>query len=156
MMARSSLWNVGFCFPPAVFPGNDWTYFFENNRVDKCHDMVFILSTLRLVRNTLISLSRKAKPLNIPGARDVARAKYCAWQQAQVENEEDKQHYQKALDFAREVGLDLEQIYEDQDPDFFTKQGVKWGISRRFTSARDIEVWAKRHQQEFLPIEAKF
>ncbi len=72
-------------------------------------------------------------------------AKYCAWQQAQVENEEDKEHYKKALDIARKDGLDLEQIYEDRDPEFFTKRGVQWGISRHFVSVRDIENWTKRH-----------
>jgi hypothetical protein len=89
----------------------------------------------------------RARPLGIPGPRDVVIAKYCAWQQAQMENEE---HDQKALDIVRKDGLDLEQIYEDQDPESFTKRGVKWGISRRFASARDIEDWAKRHQQDCM------
>lgn len=33
-----------------------------------------------------------------------------------------------------ENGLDLMQIYEDQDPDFFVKRGVSLGAARRFVS----------------------
>jgi hypothetical protein len=37
--------------------------------------------------------------------------------------------------------LDLEQVYEDQDADFYIQQGVKRGISRRYI--RDVGRWAK-------------
>lgn len=37
--------------------------------------------------------------------------------------------------------LDLEQVYEDQDPKFFIKKGIKIGIARRFVE--DIGKWAK-------------
>jgi hypothetical protein len=83
--------------------------------------------------------SIKVKPLSIPGPRDVARARYCAWQEAQVENEEDKQHYRMALDIAQKEGLDLEQIYEDGKHEIFSQKGVKVGISRRFVHASDIK-----------------
>jgi hypothetical protein len=41
--------------------------------------------------------------------------------------------------------LDLEQIREDQDPDFFIEKGVKRGIARRFVG--DIDQWAKRYKR---------
>jgi hypothetical protein len=34
------------------------------------------------------------------------------------------------------------QVNEDQDPEFFIKNGVKRGIARRFV--RDIKYWVKR------------
>jgi hypothetical protein len=40
--------------------------------------------------------------------------------------------------------LGLQQIYEDQDPSFFTANGVMLGISRRFV--RDIKDWVKQHR----------
>jgi hypothetical protein len=40
--------------------------------------------------------------------------------------------------------LDLEQVYEDQDPSFFVQSGVKRGVARRFVS--DIDAWAKRYK----------
>jgi hypothetical protein len=42
----------------------------------------------------------------------------------------------KARDMTLENCLDLMQIYEDQDPGFFVKHGVKVGAARRFV--RDI------------------
>jgi hypothetical protein len=50
-------------------------------------------------------------------------------------------HYQKACDATLLEMLDLEQVYEDQDPDFFIQSGVKRGIARRFVS--DIGRWAE-------------
>jgi hypothetical protein len=41
-------------------------------------------------------------------------------------------------------GLDLEQIYKDQDPSFFTANGVMLGIARRFVN--DINGWVKQHR----------
>ena len=40
--------------------------------------------------------------------------------------------FQKACDVALDDELDLEQVYEDQDPDFFIRSGVKRGVARRF------------------------
>lgn len=49
---------------------------------------------------------------------------------------------EKTRDVALGNGLDLKQIYEDQDPDFFIKQGVKVGVARRFV--RDIRDWVNQ------------
>jgi hypothetical protein len=43
--------------------------------------------------------------------------------------------------------LDLEQVYEDQDPDFFTQNGVKRGVARRFVS--DIGRWAELYKSTY-------
>jgi hypothetical protein len=72
---------------------------------------------------------------------------YCDWQQSKVKDEMLKVEFRRARDVASVDGLDLEQIYEDQDPDFFIKHGVKRGIARRFVS--DIEVWVKRYRHNF-------
>ncbi|KAJ5194381.1 hypothetical protein N7491_001719 [Penicillium cf. griseofulvum] len=61
-------------------------------------------------------------PLNIPGPRDLAVDEYV---------------YNVML----ENGLDLEQVYKDQDPKFFIEKGVKIGIARHFVE--DIGKWVK-------------
>jgi hypothetical protein len=83
-------------------------------------------------------------PLTVPGLRDAALKEYCDWQQSQVGDLEWKAGFQKAYDVAIKHALDLQQIYEDQDPSFFTTNGVMLGISRRFV--RDIKEWVKQHK----------
>lgn len=56
-----------------------------------------------------------------------------------------KAEFQRACDIALADGLDLERVYEDRDPEFFIKHGVKRGIARRFVG--DIEVWVKRYKR---------
>lgn len=80
--------------------------------------------------------------LDIPGLRDVAVEEYSDWQQSQVGNETLKAEFRKARDAALSDGLDLGQIFKDQDSEFFIKQGVKRGIARRFVT--DIEYWVKQ------------
>ena len=83
-------------------------------------------------------------PLTVPGLRDTALKEYCDWQQSQVGDLEWKAGFQKAYDVAMKYALDLQQIHEDQDPSFFTTNGVILGISRRFV--RDIKEWVKQHK----------
>ncbi|KAF7588282.1 hypothetical protein BBP40_005936 [Aspergillus hancockii] len=78
----------------------------------------------------------------IPGPRDEAVKAYSKWQQSNVADGVLKESFQKACDVALENGLDLEQVYNDQDPDFFIKNGIKIGIARRFVS--DITDWLKQ------------
>lgn len=40
-----------------------------------------------------------------------------------------------------ENDLDLEQVYNDQDPEFFVGKGIKMGIARRFVE--DIQRWVQ-------------
>ena len=49
-------------------------------------------------------------------------------------------------------GLDLEQVYKDQDAAFYIDNGVKRGIARRFVSG--IGTWAK--QQSFWDVDGWF
>lgn len=82
--------------------------------------------------------------LNIPGLHDWAVAEYSNWQQSTVSDEILKTEFRKACDVALEDGLDLMQIHEDQDPEFFIKYGVKRGIARRFVG--DILYWFKQYK----------
>lgn len=85
--------------------------------------------------------------LDIPGPRDLAVATYSLWQQSNVIDEAQKIEYQKACDAALLDMLDLEQVYEDQDPDFFIQNGVKRGVARRFVS--DIGRWAELYKSTY-------
>ena len=68
------------------------------------------------------------------------------WQQSNVTDASWKMDIQTACDVAIDDGLDLEQIYTDNDPDFFIRNGVKKrGVARRFV--HDIPKFAKRQKQ---------
>jgi len=84
-------------------------------------------------------------PLNIPGYRDVAVQLYSEWQQSKVIREDLKADIVKACEAALDDGLDLEQVYADQGPDFFILKCVKRGVARRFI--HDIPEWAKRQKR---------
>lgn len=79
---------------------------------------------------------------NFPGLWDVAVTEYTEWQESNLRDQTLKTEFRKACEIALADGLDLEQVYEDQDPDFFVRRGVKRGIARRF--AGDIRDWVKR------------
>ncbi|KFY47126.1 hypothetical protein V494_00147 [Pseudogymnoascus sp. VKM F-4513 (FW-928)] len=83
-------------------------------------------------------------PLGVTGFRDAAVKEYSNWQQSKVVDLAWKAEFQKACDVAMAHGLDLEQIYKDQDASFFTTNGVMLGIARRFVS--DIKYWVKQHK----------
>ncbi|KAH8901578.1 hypothetical protein GQ53DRAFT_800935 [Thozetella sp. PMI_491] len=85
-------------------------------------------------------------PLEIPGPRDVAVKEYCEWQGSQVEHPNIKEEFRKIYLVMMEYCLDLEQVYEDQDSEFFIQNGVKIGVARRFV--RDIGKWAKLCSEE--------
>lgn len=85
--------------------------------------------------------------LDIPGPRDIAVAAYGDWQQFKVVDQTLQLEYQKACDVTLRDGLDLEQVFEDQDADFFIQSGVKRGVARRFV--RDIETWAELYKVEY-------
>lgn len=73
---------------------------------------------------------------------DRAVREYSSWQQSRVDCGELKDDIEKAQNLALANGLDLKQIYEDQDPDFFTQSGVKVGVARRFV--HDIRDWVNK------------
>lgn len=80
-------------------------------------------------------------PLEIPGPRDVAVKEYGEWQQSNVTDDNLKAAFRQACDVALEDGLDLEQVYKDQDPEFFVRKGIKKGIARRFVE--DVPGWVQ-------------
>jgi hypothetical protein len=69
---------------------------------------------------------------------------YSDWQQSKVHDEKLKVEFRKARDTLLADDLDLEQVHEDQDPDFLIQKGVKRGIARRFVG--DIKDWVKRYK----------
>jgi hypothetical protein len=79
-------------------------------------------------------------PLDIPGLRDVAVKEYGEWQVSNVKNDTLKTTFREVCDVMLENGLDLEQVYRDQDPQFFIEKGIMIGIARRFVE--DIGKWA--------------
>jgi hypothetical protein len=85
----------------------------------------------------LASVPAEVTHLDVPGLRDIAVRKYNKWQQSNVDDDELKLEFQKACDVILADGLDLEQLHEDQNFDFFIGKGVKRGIARRFV--RDID-----------------
>ncbi|CAI7620669.1 unnamed protein product [Penicillium pancosmium] len=77
--------------------------------------------------------------LTIDGPRDVAVKEYSAWQETNVIDENLRAQFQLACDVTLANGLDLEQILEDQNPEFFVQEGIAVGIARRFVG--DIIKW---------------
>jgi hypothetical protein len=55
-----------------------------------------------------------------------------------VDDQTLKAGFRKARDAVLAGGVDLEQIYGDQDSSFFIDKGVMKGIARRFVSDSDI------------------
>jgi hypothetical protein len=86
-------------------------------------------------------------PIIIPGSLDEALEEYSNWHQSRVSSQEFKDDIRKARDVAFANSLDLKQIYEDQDWDFFVKNGVKVGAARCFVS--DIREWVKQLRWHF-------
>lgn len=85
----------------------------------------------------------QAKPrLDVPGFLDAAVEEYSDWQQSRVRREDQKNDIRNMCDMALEHGLDLQQLHDDQDPDFFISRGIKIGVARRFI--RDIEYWVQQ------------
>ncbi|CAI7637411.1 unnamed protein product [Penicillium pancosmium] len=83
--------------------------------------------------------SLSSDDFNIPGLRDEAVREYTAWHEANVGDDNLKAQFREARDIALANGLDLQLIYEDQDPSFFIDKGIVVGIARQFV--RDIVKW---------------
>jgi hypothetical protein len=79
--------------------------------------------------------------LDIPGPRDEAVKEYSEWQVTNVTDHSLKAAFRQACDVMLENGLDLEQIFHDQDPEFFIGKGIKICIARRFV--QDIQRWVE-------------
>lgn len=84
----------------------------------------------------LVAYSSSFSSVDIPDALDMAVWLYSEWQQSNIINTDWKLDIQKAYDVTIEDALDLEQIYTDNDPDFFIKNSLKKrGVARRFIRA---------------------
>ncbi|KAJ5117390.1 hypothetical protein N7448_011022 [Penicillium atrosanguineum] len=83
-------------------------------------------------------------PIDIPGLLDIVVKEYATWHQSRVSSDTFRENIQKARDVALEDCLDLKQIPEDQDSDFFVKNGVKAGAAQRFVS--NIARWVMRNR----------
>lgn len=57
--------------------------------------------------------------------------------------------FRQVCDVMLENGLDLEQVYKDQNPEFFINNGIKMGIARRFVE--DIRRWVE-NVKKAIPI----
>jgi hypothetical protein len=79
------------------------------------------------------------RSIDIPGFRDEAVEKYCAWHQSKVRELAQKQEYQKACDIMIGEYIDLELIYQEPDPEFLIAGGVKRGPALHIV--RDISKW---------------
>lgn len=88
-------------------------------------------------------------PLEIPGPRDEAVKEYGEWQVSNVTDDTLKAAFREICDMMIDNGLDLEQVYKDQDPEFFIGKGVKIGIAQRFVE--DIRRWVE-NVKKAIPI----
>ena len=62
----------------------------------------------------------------------MAIKEYGEWQESNVTHDSLKAAFRQAYNVMLEDGLDLEQVYKDQDPEFFISKGINRGIARRF------------------------
>ncbi|KAJ5092277.1 hypothetical protein NUU61_007147 [Penicillium alfredii] len=92
---------------------------------------------------------KSLSPLEIPGPRDEAVKEYSEWQVSNVTDDTLKAAFRQVCDVMLENGLDLEQVYKDQDPEFFIGKGIKMGIARRFVE--DIRRWVE-NVKKAIPI----
>ena len=58
----------------------------------------------------------------VPGLRHETVRGYSEWQQSNVGDERLKAEFRKAYKVVLRYGLDLEQVYADQDPGLFVKE----------------------------------
>lgn len=85
-----------------------------------------------------------ASPLDIPGYRDDAVKDYVQYLQGQWRSEKHKDQFEKAGNVVLDGYLDLDQVYKEQQPDFFTDHDVERGIATLFI--KYIPVFAKRRK----------
>ncbi|KAJ5720259.1 uncharacterized protein N7483_008193 [Penicillium malachiteum] len=115
-----------------------------------CHPVHFHLPSQMPIPTTSAAAEstapapKQTDTIDIPGLLDIAVKEYAAWHQSRVSSQTFRENIQKACDLALENCLDLKQIHDDQDADFFVKNGVKAGAARRFVS--DIARWVTRNR----------
>jgi hypothetical protein len=79
------------------------------------------------------------KSLDISGPRDRLTNEYCAWQESQVEEPEQKAAYQQACRLMKDNCIDLGLIYRNPNPKDLIELGVKIGAAQHIVF--DIDEW---------------
>ena len=69
---------------------------------------------------------------------------FCEWQETQVDDLMLKEDFKKAHDVAMAHALDLEILYEDNDPEFLVTHGLKRGTARHMVGG--IPEWVKKRR----------
>ena len=122
----------------------------KSNNVSSPFPPINITNVLAQSHQSPMSISTEPTPaadvrpcgnicFTVPGLRDKAVREYSEWQQSNVGDERLKAEFRKAYKVALRFGLDLEQVYSDQDPGLFVKEDVVYGVARRlFMTLRDV------------------
>jgi hypothetical protein len=77
--------------------------------------------------------------LNVQGYIDTAVIEYTNWQKSRMRGQEWKNEMDRACKVALKYGLDLQLIYDNQNPQFFVDHGIGIGFAQVFV--RDIKIW---------------
>jgi hypothetical protein len=87
-----------------------------------------------------------SRRLVIPGFCDTLEEEYSEWQMSRVKRDDLREGVQRIRDIALKEGLDLVQIHQDQDPDYFIKieNTVQAGVAKRFV--REIPDWVEQYK----------
>lgn len=86
-------------------------------------------------------VAKHRAPVELAGLRDCAVKQYCVWLQSMVECPRLKEEFRKARDQTLEDGFTLPQVYEDNDPDYYIRNGIKAGIARQWVD--EVAAWAE-------------
>ena len=89
--------------------------------------------------------SAPRRRLKIFGSRDKALKDFCEWQETKVDDPNHKAEYKKAYAIASAHMLDLESLYEDNNPESLGREGLKRGPAMHMF--RDIPEWVLRHKR---------
>lgn len=84
------------------------------------------------------SRTTQADSIDIPGSLEEV-VEYSNWQLSRVNTELFRDNIKKARDITLENCLDIKQIRDEIDLEFFVKQGVKIGVARKFVN--EINLW---------------
>ncbi|KAH5617613.1 hypothetical protein HBI23_252390 [Parastagonospora nodorum] len=93
---------------------------------------------------TLSALPPLSRRLVIPGFCDTAVEEYSEWQMTRVKRDDLREGVRRIRDMALKEGLDLVQIHQDQDPDYFIKDDIQAGVAKRFV--REILDWVEQYK----------
>jgi hypothetical protein len=82
--------------------------------------------------------------LDIPGYRDDAVKDYIQYLQGKVRSKPHKEQFEKAGNIVLDDFLDLDQVYQEQNPEFFTAREVELAPAIQFI--KDIPAFVKHRQ----------